>query len=226
MSQYIKLHGCAHDLTGRQFGRLVPLGPIERIYREPRGTEVIWLCHCECGELTRVRAQWLRTGNTKSCGCLNQEKLRSRLLAQVTHGASGTPEFWIWSAAKGRCHNENDKRYHQYGGRGIKMCERWRDSFANFIADMGLKPTPDHSLDREDNDGDYEPGNCRWATGIDQANNTRRNLFIEAFGKRQTLSQWARELGMRPATIWHRIFRNNWDVERALTQKPRGNGPR
>lgn len=214
---FIKLHGCAHDLTGRRFGRLVPLGPVERIYVQPRGTVVVWLCQCDCGKTSRVYAQSLRNKNTKSCGCLNEEKRAARLAAQVTHGATGTHEYWVWNAAKRRCHNKKDKGYHNYGGRGITMCARWRDDFAAFIADMGPRPSPDHTIERVDNNRGYEPDNCEWVTIIPQANNRRNNRLLTAFGKTQTIAQWSRECNVSQQTLWSRVFSYGWSVGKALS---------
>lgn len=217
---FIKLHGCAHDLTGRRFGRLVALGPVERIYLKPRGTAVKWLCRCDCGKETVVFAQCLRNKNTKSCGCLNEERRSAKLAAQVTHGLTDSPEFWVWNAAKRRCHSPNDKSYKNYGARGIKMCKRWRDDFGAFIEDMGRRPGPEFTLERVNNDLGYEKSNCAWKTRIAQANNTRRNKLLHAFGKTQTIAQWSREVGIAQGAIATRL-ELGWTVEQALTEASR-----
>jgi hypothetical protein len=214
---FIKLHGCAHDLTGRRFSRLVALGPVERIYVVPRGTAVKWLCKCDCGKETIVFAQCLRNKNTKSCGCLNEEKRRARLDAQLTHGLSGSPEFWVWNAAKRRCHSPRDKSYKNYGARGIKMCKRWRDDFGAFIEDMGRRPSDAHTLERLDNNKGYEPSNCAWRTVLVQANNKRNNRRLTAFGRTQTLPQWAREIGIPASALSARLERG-WTIEKAITE--------
>lgn len=118
---------------------------------------------------------------------------------------------------KSRCENPRNARYADYGGRGITVCDRWKDSFENFIADMGPPPTPSHSIEREDNSRGYEPGNCRWATDIEQGNNQRSNVLIEYNGKTQTIAQWARELGMNYQTLRQRIQKYGWSVERAFS---------
>jgi hypothetical protein len=116
-----------------------------------------------------------------------------------------TPEQKIWSAIKSRCFCKGDTGYPWYGARGITVCDRWRDSYDNFMADMGPRPTPKHSIDRIDSNGHYEPSNCRWATKLEQANNTRANRVIVAFDRAQTLTQWSRETGIKVGTIWRRL---------------------
>lgn len=116
-----------------------------------------------------------------------------------------------------RCQTKSLSVYPIYGGRGIKVCSRWRNSFDKFISDMGIRPRAGMSIDRIDPNGDYEPGNCRWATQETQANNTRRNRFIEFDGKRLTISQWARTMGIKKRTLHGRIYLRGWSVEKALT---------
>lgn len=138
-------------------------------------SSTIWAWRCDCGKIVHARAAHVRSGNTKSCGCL-----RLRILKQSTplhgHATKGnkSPEYWAWASMIQRCHNPKAQAYHNYGGRGIKVNAEWRQSFKAFIKHMGNRPTPSHSLDRINNDGDYEPGNCRWSTKSDQAKNRRR----------------------------------------------------
>ena len=137
-----------------------------------------------------------------------------------THQLSKTVEYKIWAVAKERCYRVNGPKYKTYGARGIKMCDRWKHSFENFLADMGNRPDPHpakgaYSIERIDNDGDYCPDNCKWATIDEQANNTRANRFITHKGETLTLMQWSRRTGVRRETIANRINKG-WDIERAL----------
>lgn len=157
--------------------------------------------------------QSVKSGNTKSCGCLKIKKLRER---QTTHGMSRAPEFWVWVAMRERCHNPKHESYHRYGGRGISVCERWRCSFEDFYADIGSRPSQLHSIERIDNDGDYEPGNCRWAVQSEQTRNTSRNKMITLAGRTQCLTDWARERGINVNTLNKRL-RSGWTVEEALS---------
>lgn len=141
------------------------------------------------------------------------------IAAHNSHNASRrgqwTSEFRAWRQMRSRCYDENMGGYENYGGRGITVCARWVESFENFLEDMGEKPSPQHSLDRRSNDGNYEPSNCRWATKLEQDNNRRTNRILEFRGQRKTMSQWARELNINPVTIFSRLD-DGWSVERAL----------
>jgi hypothetical protein len=155
------------DLTGARFGRLVAVA------RAPRdgNSKGQWLCHCDCGATAIVRGHALRKGLTKSCGCLNQE---TRVRLKTKHGMHDTPEYHAWEAAIQRCTNDNNPAWKFYGARGISVCEEWLNSFEAFLAHIGRRPSPDFSLDRIDNDGNYEPGNVRWADWATQGTNKRR----------------------------------------------------
>lgn len=182
------------DLDGMQFHRL---------FVKHRVSGSLWLCTCSCGKEINTTTHQLRSGKTKSCGCLSRERV-------TKHGMEGTPTYNTWAHMLSRCRNSKHKQYSDYGGRGIEVCDRWL-KFENFFADMGEKPDG-LSLDRVDNDGNYEPSNCRWASDRQQVNN-RRNSPTGRDGK--SLAELAREHGLP----WRRVFervRSGWDVERAL----------
>ena len=201
------------DETDLRYGRLLVIG------REltPDTSAAYWRCLCDCGEYTVVAGGNLRSGRTKSCGCLKSESASSR---RTTHGLSGTPIYTTWVSLIQRCLNVNTSNYSRYGGRGITVCDRWHPSnenaFENFLSDMGDRPSSKHSLDRKDNDSEYSPDNCRWATATEQANNRRSNRLFTHNGMTKTLAQWSRELGIKQATIRCRVDRYGWTVAKAL----------
>lgn len=164
-------------------------------------------CLCVCGAVRIVSMYSLLKGDSGSCGCLRRDVSR---IVNTKHGCTGRKrpvdtEYKSWSQMKDRVFNPRCKAFKDYGGRGIKVCDRWRDSFAAFLADMGRKPSRNHTLDRIDNNGDYSPDNCRWATWFEQAGNTRRAFRITHNGKTLSASGWARESGLSLDTILRRI---------------------
>jgi hypothetical protein len=189
------------DLAGQRFGRLLVQQRSDNV-----GRRTTWLCRCDCGTMKIALTEKLRSGQTRSCGCFRIEVAGQ---ATITHGAKRgrkTPkEYKAWSHAKGRCYNARDPKYPIYGGRGIAMCDRWRDDFAAFFADMGTAP-PGTTLDRLDVNGHYEPGNCRWATPREQANNTRKNVMVDFSGRRMTLKQVARAVNVKYVRL-HELVR-------------------
>jgi hypothetical protein len=192
------------DLTGRTFGRL-------RIVRRAEGHRPLsYHCICDCGNEKVVRACNLNNKYkpTRSCGCLQDEGWK--------HGGSWTREYRIWCSIKQRCFNPLDSGFKDYGARGIKVCPEWMNNFAHFMRDMGPRPSRQHSVERRNNDGDYEPGNCYWATMAIQRRNTRQTHMLIYNGKTQCLTDWANELGMSPTTLSNRIVRDGWNVEKAL----------
>jgi hypothetical protein len=196
-----------NEMTGQRFGRLVVLYPTERRKSE----SVIWKCHCDCGNATEVVSTALRRGHTKSCGCLHQEKMLDGI--GRTHGHNSTKlgksrTYQSWDGIIQRCCNPNCVAYLKYGARGIKVCERWRD-FKNFLADMGERPL-DKTIDRIDSKKGYYPENCRWATRLEQGQNTSRNIRITMNGKTLVLSEWARRLNVHRNTLGYRYHRGIW----------------
>lgn len=192
-------HPGRKQLAGMRFDRLLVVREVKR----PATGRRFWHCVCNCGETTVSDQKGLLTGCIRSCGCLYREKA-ARM--NYKHGMSETDTYNIWCHMLRRCNNKKNSRYPDYGGRGITVCERWHD-FENFIADMGERPSKNYSINRIDNDGNYEPGNCNWATLKEQANNTRRNHWIEINGERKTLSQWAVEYGIKASIVLRRLTR-------------------
>ena len=159
-------------------------------------------CLCDCGTVKVFHLYRLRSGNTKSCGCLRRDTSGTW---NVIHGKTGSAEWVAWAGMKGRCTNPKSSSYGRYGGRGIKVCQRWLDSFTAFFNDMGSRPSPYHSIDRIDNDGDYEPGNCRWATTKEQSRNTSRTVLVTHAGETLCVSEWADRYGISPSLLHSRL---------------------
>ena len=197
------------NLTGEDFGRLKVIQEAPR-----RGYNRHWTCLCKCGNTCEVAAHCLRSGRTQSCGCLSAELAAARWR---THGETGSPEHKVWMSMINRCHNKKDlSHYPCHGGRGITVCDRWRHSFEAFLEDVGPHPSDEHSIERIDNDGHYEPGNVRWATTTEQCSNRRSNVWLEHDGLKLTVSQWEDRLGFPRNSIGNRI-RRGWPADQALT---------
>lgn len=205
--QIVQKHGPRFkDLAGKTFGRLKVLALLEC------GRRTYWNCVCECGKITSVRSDHLTSGRTVSCGCWSTLSPN-----KGTHRMSSTPIYKIWEAMRRRCNNPQDEQFHRYGGRGIKVCQSWQESFANFYADMGDIP-PKFTIERTNNDGDYEPSNCHWASRKEQARNTRRNHLVTIGNETLPLSEWAERFGLthkQYQTIHARIM-TGWNPEVAL----------
>lgn len=198
------------DLKGLRFGRLLVLG------REGVSSQgsVKWRCLCDCGTKIVVDGRHLRGGTSQSCGCLARELT---ILRSTTHGLTKHRVYNIYRCMRARCYNINDRSYRYYGGRGIEICERWRnfpEGFIAFVEDMGLPPN-NASLDRINNNGSYSPENCRWATPEEQANNKSNNINIEHDGMVMTAAQWKEEKGYKKTLIYDRL-RSGWSASEAV----------
>lgn len=209
------------DLFGHRFGRLLVVGEAEPVGESSGRKRIRWACHCDCGREVIVRGSDLQTGRTQSCGCLHAERT---VEARHVHGHASakngrSPEYNSWASMIARCESISNRAWHHYGGRGVRVCERWRNSFSAFLADMGPKPSRRHSIDRIDVNGNYEPGNCRWATPIRQARNTRRTRIVKFAGRELCLADACEIAGLPYSRVAQRLDKLGWSVERALSQR-------
>ena len=207
------------DLTGQKFGRLTV---IERAKNTKHGA-ARWRCKCKCGKETIVIGDELRKGATRSCGCLAKEVTSNRMKGGIphnkTHGQTGTPIYKEWSEMKRRCFNSNDTSYHNYGARGITVCKRWRDSFEAFYEYVSKLPhfgEAGYTLNRIDNERDYEPNNVEWADDVTQANNRRNNVLVCYRGKQFTIAQLAKTYNLPYKKLYKRIVISHWNIEQAV----------
>lgn len=196
------------DRIGQKIGSLT----IISLSRKNKHGHSFWECRCDCGN-TKVISWANLSRGTKSCGCSTALLIAK---SRTTHGRSETSEYAIWRSMKARCYNPKHIAFFNYGGRGIRVCARWLNSFENFLADMGERPKG-FSINRKDNDGNYEPLNCEWASMKQQQNNRRGNRRLQFNGKNQTVGEWAKELGIKHSTISKRIARG-LTVEKCLTK--------
>lgn len=217
MTELIKDYpiGNSIDLTGQKINRLTVVEYLGAKRYGNRNVCRMYACVCDCGGTTVSPYENLRKGRVISCGCYQKEKAANRFL---THGnkrrgkETNQKEYGTWCNMKSRCYNPNYEFSEYY--KDIKVCERWVDSFENFLEDMGKAPKG-YTLDRIDNTKDYSPNNCRWASWHEQANNTRKSRFIEHNGERKTVAEWSREKGLVYSALLHRLD-VGWDIERAL----------
>lgn len=197
------------DITGQKFGRLTAL---YRLHNTKGRTK--WFCICECGNIKEVQISHLIKNNIKSCGCLRKELASKRA---TTHGKHDTRLYQTWCDIKKRCYNPNNKRYKDWGGRGIAVCSEWKDDFQAFY-DWAINNGYDDSLtiDRIDNNKGYEPNNCRWATTKQQTRNRRNTKYITYKGESKPLAEWCEILNLNYDKVKHRINNYGWSIEKAL----------
>jgi len=182
-----------YELAGQKFGRLLAV-------EKEKG---FWRCQCDCGKSIRVASYDLVSGRYKSCGCKHAEDTKAGM--RYRHGMSHTKEHRAWAKIRERCHNPKDKNFNKYGAKGISVCQTWRESFEAFFEDMGPCPSPQHSIDRIENSGNYDLGNCRWATKKEQAINRYRTIWFEYQGTRLCQKDWARRFGVASDAITYWI---------------------
>jgi hypothetical protein len=204
------------DISNKTFSKLTVLG-FAGENRDTKQVRNLWHCRCDCGNICTVRADQLKYGSTTSCGCAQRAKVGA---IRRTHGHcvnfNTTPEYTVWQSIVQRCCNPNHSKYADYGGRGITMCDRWRKSFLDFLSDIGPRPGRKWSIERKDNNGNYEPSNCCWAERKQQMQNTRRNRFLTFQGTTLCVTEWARRAGIAAVTLTGRL-NHGWPVDLALT---------
>lgn len=205
------------DLTGLRFGRLVAK---EEVGKNKHGRP-IWKCKCDCGKIIFADSNRLQSLNTKSCGCLKLETISN---LNKSHGESKTKLYRVWQGIISRCQNKNNVEFQNYGGRGISICDEWRESFNCFrewANESGYKEGL--TIDRIDNNGNYEPDNCRWVTSKEQARNTTKNIIFEHNGERYILKDLAHAFGINYNTLYNRLFSYKWDLNKAISTPIRRN---
>jgi len=191
----------APDLTGNRYGSFLVIG-ITKVVSNDGFRRTLQICRCDCGNIRTIEASVLRRGKQKSCGCYRND----------VYGMGNTAEYNAWYGAKQRCYDHKHNYYRDYGGRGITMSSEWRASFLTFLADMGFKHSPQHSLERINNNKGYSKDNCKWVTRIEQHSNTRANVYVTAFGERFTVAEWGRRLGVSCACV-HAALKRGRTIE-------------
>lgn len=204
------------NLIGEKYGRLTVIE-----WMPNNGRRTMWKCECECGRTTIVRAENLKSGNTLSCGCYGREQALKKL---TKHGMSNTKLSGVLNAMKQRCFNPNNHEYNLYGGRGIKICDSWLKDSSSFY-DWALSNGYENGLtiDRVNTNGDYCPENCRWVDFYAQANNTRKNIYINYNGETHTLKEWSRILNINYWTLYNRYVKLGWELEDVFDKHKRIN---
>lgn len=197
------------DVTGNRFGRLTAISLISTSKNGAR-----WLFECDCGRTKEIRLANVKNGHTQSCGCEHSRKSRE---ANTTHNMSRTAVYKVWASMIGRCCNPSDAAYPYYGARGISVSDKWKRSFICFLADVGPRPSGGYSIERLNNDGDYEPGNCVWIRQAEQAQNTRRVRRFSVRGSTMTIRQLSQHYGIPAASIIRRL-EAGWTIERSVLE--------
>lgn len=199
------------EMKGKRFDRWIVLE-----FAGLKNRAAHWLCRCDCGKELVVSGNSLRMGRSRSCGCIQKEVVAAIGRDNKTHGMTGSKEYNAWLCMIQRCYNPKIEHFKNYGGRGISVCAEWKESFERFLEDMGFAPSDTSTVERKNNNGNYEPSNCAWATRKEQTNNTRANHKITFRGRTMNLCQWAEELGIKQSTLSMRLGAYKWPVERAL----------
>lgn len=199
------------DLTGQRFGMLTAISEVS----ERKDGKVMWLCKCDCGKLHITPGTRLLNDKVHSCGCLRYKRAAESL---TKHGKRHSRLYSIWTNMRNRCYLESSTEYKRYGARGIRVCDEWRDNFQTFYDWAMANGYQDNlTLDRIENNGNYEPSNCRWATSKEQGRNTRRTRYLTHNGKTQCIADWAEETGLSQSLIRQRIEKLQWSIEKTLT---------
>lgn len=209
----------AKDLSGCKFGRLTVQKRAEDKISASGYRTVMWDCKCECGNNVTVRGKCLTQGITRSCGCLAKDLMLDR---SWKHHGYGTRLYNIWNSMRQRCNNPKNRAYHNYGGRGIKICQEWNDFnlFRKWALDNGYNETANRgicTLDRKNVNDNYSPNNCRWVDMKEQSNNKRNTIFLSLNGESHPLTEWAKITNIKYDTLWHR-YKYGWDAKRILTK--------
>jgi hypothetical protein len=196
-------------LTGKKFGKLTVLEKVENKKQE----KTKWLCRCDCGKTKIIRGSSLTSGNTKSCGCYAKELVKTNF---STHNLAKHPLYKIWANMKSRCENHKNINFSNYGGRGIKVCEEWQEfkPFYDWAISNGYEKKL--NIDRINNDGNYEPKNCRWVSPKVNSSNKRNNINFTYKNKTLCLKEWAEELNLDYILLYNRIIKRKWNFEKAI----------
>ena len=209
------------NLVGQKFGRLTVIKRVEN----DKYNHIMYLCQCECGKTKIIRGSHLKTGETKSCGCYNVEKIVKR---SIKHNKCYSRLYHIWIGMRNRCYKQYDNRYKSYGGRGITMCNEWLNdfmSFYNWAMTNGYDENAKRgecTIDRIDVNGNYCPENCKWSNAKTQANNTTKTINLTYKGLTHTLSEWSDIVNISRPTLWARLKVHKWSIEKALTTPIKG----